>query len=86
MALPEGWRSMRLMDLLPEKTIRKLVPVLNDIQKSGQHGKLAHDRVLEILEPHRVDLLAKDVLPEYLAYVLLAHIQRGGDLPSFPLN
>jgi hypothetical protein len=86
MALPEGWRTIRLSDILPEDAIKKLVPALNAIQRSGERGKAAHERIMAVLAPHRQALLDKGVLPEYLAYVLLERASRGGDLPSLPLN
>lgn len=86
--LPEGWRSMSLRDLLPDTTIKKLVPILNRITvgRDLNQGRLA---LSKLLAPHEAELLEKGVVKDYLVYYLL-HLalqqSEGSDLNDVLLN
>ncbi len=54
---------MILTELLDDSTIRKIEKILSEERQP-------HKRLMEILEPHREKLLAKEVFPEWLAYFL----------------
>lgn len=73
-----GWRSVSLRDILPEAAIDKLIPIMNKISQRKIDDIEGRKRILAVLEKHREELLKKEVLPEYLSYMLLAIAMRGG--------
>jgi hypothetical protein len=81
-AHPPGWKTMRLSDLLPEAAIADLTPVMNRLRDGILDQIEGRESILKILNGYREELLAKEVLPEYLSYVLvsLAMSGPGGEL------
>jgi hypothetical protein len=63
---------MRLSELLPEAAIADLTPVMNRIRDGILDQIEGRDLILDILNRYREDLLVKEVLPEYLSYVLVS--------------
>lgn len=86
--MPNGMRMVRLKDLLPEKVLDKLAPLLNAVGTGRSDPLKAKNAIVALLDPLRADLEAKGVLVEYLAYYLLHLALRGpgGDLHDVTLN
>lgn len=83
-----GSREVKLGDLLSRETMDRIIPVMNRI-RSGKTDPIAgKNEILGILDTVREDLLAKGVLAEYLAYVLLSYAMSGpgGDLNQAEFN
>lgn len=76
--LPAGWRSAPLEEILPAEAVEDVRRVLEDF-KRGKLGPSPHAGLVEVLEPHREYLLEREVLVEYLAY-LLEHAVNSGTL------
>lgn len=70
-------RHMKIKDILPDEAISRLTPILNKINAGKLDPFKGKDKILEVLNDYREQLLAKEILPEYLAYVLL-HMATGG--------
>lgn len=64
-------KQILLSDLIPNGTIHKLLPVMDDIRSGRVDISLGKRTISEILAPLAPDLLAKGVLAEYLAWWLV---------------
>ena len=71
MALPEGWRSVKMSDLLPGHVIDKLIPIMNRIQQGRLDLSAGRKQILALLTPLKAELEAKGVLDEYLSWWLV---------------
>ena len=79
-------RTVILGDLLPPGVTGQLAPIMNGIQEGRFDVVEGRRRILEVLEPHREELLAKEVLPEYLSWYLASNATAGGDVGDIGLN
>jgi len=88
MAPPEGWRSVRLSDLLPSDVIDKLIPLMNQIQEKRLDISAGQKKILALLAPHREELERKGVLDAYLSYWLVNYAVNGPgrDLSNLMMN
>jgi len=78
MAEPDGGsREVKLGDLLSRETVDRLIPVMNRIRAGKTDPIAGKNEILGILNRVREELLAKGVLAEYLAYVLLSYAMSG---------
>lgn len=82
----QGMRTVILGDLLPPGVTGQLAPIMNGIQEGRFDVVEGRRRILEVLEPHREELLAKEVLPEYLSWYLASNATAGGDVGDIGLN
>ena len=85
--MAEPMRQVKLGDLLSEKALKELAPIMNKIQKGDLDAMAGYQEISKKLEPYKSDLERKGVLHQYLAYVLV-HIsmQHGGPLEDVTLN
>jgi hypothetical protein len=81
-----GMRMVRLQDLLPTEVIDRLIPVMNQIQRRDLDISEGRRRILDILNERKEELLAKEVLPEYLSWFLVSKASEGGDLNRVLMN
>lgn len=77
MTLPEGWREVNLGDVLPEEAMGPLKKALEEVKLGKVHPQEVHKKLVAALEPHRVYLMRKGVLVEYLAYWLECALTKG---------
>lgn len=67
---PEGWKQTTLADILtPEQAAR-----LNQILKGNQDPDEALRAMKQYFATIRAELESKGVVPEYLAYLIYAHL------------
>lgn len=79
-----GTRHAKLSDLISAELIRKVEPIMNDIQQGKIDVSKGKKRILRLLEAERPELEEKGVLADYLAWVLAAAAAKsGGHLGSF---
>lgn len=71
-------KQVRLEELLPSDAIEKLSPVMQKISAGKLDISKGKEAILEILQPHQAELLAKGVLDAYLAWYLTALAARQG--------
>jgi hypothetical protein len=62
----EQWTTKKLGEILPKEAVEEITKFVNNTKPEGRTAK----NFLEILSKYRDHLLAREVLPEYLAYVL----------------
>lgn len=65
--LPKGWRTVKLVDILDEKTMERAIAILH-------HNTNPSERIAKLKELFRgikKELEAKEIDPDYLAYALL---------------
>lgn len=67
-------RRAALGELLPIDAIEAIADL---VLATPAGTKEFHEKMVELLSPHRDDLLRKGVLVEYLAYALEAHVSGG---------
>lgn len=70
--------TFQLSDLLPEKDINRLVPILERIAARKVDVSEGKRLIMEILKPREKELEEKGVLAEYLAWYLVAHASQAG--------
>jgi hypothetical protein len=76
-------RHMKIQDLLPQKAIDQVIPIMNRLQKNEINVSQGKEKILRVLEPHRQELLERGVVADYLAWYLAAlATQGGGELGS----
>lgn len=81
-----GTRQMKLADLVSHKMIKKLEPVMNEIQQGKIDVAEGKKRLLKLLEEERLELEEKGVLADYLAWMLAATAAKsGGHLGSIKI-
>lgn len=73
-----GTRHMKLEDLVSHSLIRKLEPVMNDIQRGKVDVSEGKKQLLKLLETERLELKEKGVLADYLAWMLAAMAAKSG--------
>jgi hypothetical protein len=73
-----GTRNVKLEDLVSAGMMRKLEPVMNAIQKGKMDVGEGKKQILALLEAERLELEAKGVLADYLAWVLAATAAKSG--------
>lgn len=71
-------RHVRLRDLVSGTVMQQLEPIMNDIAEGKLDVSAGKKKLQALLETERTELLAKGVLPDYLAWVLAAAATQGG--------